>query len=196
MALRLLCQPRIALLCAVIAGHQRHAGLCHQRFRLGFRAHGADRGRGRTDEDDAGGLASGGEIGVLRQEAVAGMDRLRAALLRGIDDARDIEIAFARWRRSDQDRFIGRRDMQRVGVGLGIDRDRADAQALGRAHHAASDLAAIGDEDFVEQFGHIRNTPNDVFSIGALRLAEIASASTRRVSAGSMMPSSQSRALA
>ena len=44
--------------------------------------------------------------------------------------------------------------------------------------------------------GHIRKTPNRVGSIGALRLAEIDKASTIRVSAGSMMPSSHSRALA
>ena len=43
---------------------------------------------------------------------------------------------------------------------------------------------------------HIRNIPNRVFPIGALRLAEMASASRRRVSSGSMMPSSHSRALA
>jgi hypothetical protein len=43
---------------------------------------------------------------------------------------------------------------------------------------------------------HIRNTPNRVDSIGALSAAEIDSASTSRVSAGSMMPSSHSRALA
>ena len=193
---RLFRQPCIALLFAMIAGDQRHAGLRHQRFRLGFRAHGADRGGGRADEDDAGRLASGSEIRVLGEEAVTGMDRLRAALLCGVDDPRDVEIALARRGWADQDRFIGRRDMQRMSIGLGINRDRADTEALCRAHHAAGDLAAIGDQDFVEQLGHIRNTPNVVFSIGALRLAEIASASTRRVSAGSMMPSSQSRALA
>ena len=43
---------------------------------------------------------------------------------------------------------------------------------------------------------HIRKTPNWVASTGALRAAEIERASTIRVSAGSMMPSSQSRALA
>ena len=43
---------------------------------------------------------------------------------------------------------------------------------------------------------HIRNTPNVVLSLGRLREAEIASPSVRRVSAGSMTPSSHSRALA
>ena len=44
--------------------------------------------------------------------------------------------------------------------------------------------------------GYIRNTPNVVGSAGRFCDAEIARPSTRRVSAGSMMPSSHSRALA
>ena len=43
---------------------------------------------------------------------------------------------------------------------------------------------------------HMRNTPNFASGIGAFRLALMASASTRRVSAGSITPSSHSRALA
>jgi hypothetical protein len=47
----------------------------------------------------------------------------------------------------------------------------------------------------VDPQGHIRNTPKRVSFGGALRAAESASASTMRVSAGSMMPSSHSRAV-
>jgi len=43
---------------------------------------------------------------------------------------------------------------------------------------------------------YIRNTPNFVSGTGALSAAEKASARTRRVSPGRMMPSSQSRAVA
>jgi DNA-directed RNA polymerase specialized sigma24 family protein len=42
---------------------------------------------------------------------------------------------------------------------------------------------------------YMRKTPKVVSGIGAFRLAEIPSASTRRVSSGSRMPSSQSRAV-
>ena len=52
-------------------------------------------------------------------------------------------------------------------------------------------LAAGGAEATV----HIRNTPNFMGGIGAFRLADRASARTVRVSAGSMTPSSQSRAV-
>jgi hypothetical protein len=43
---------------------------------------------------------------------------------------------------------------------------------------------------------HILNTPNFVSGTGAFSAAEYASASTRRVSDGAMMPSSHSRAVA
>ncbi len=43
---------------------------------------------------------------------------------------------------------------------------------------------------------HIRNTPNRVSATGAFSAADSDSASTRRVSAGSMIPSSHSRAVA
>ena len=68
------------LILAVIARQQRDAGLLHQRLGRGFRAHRADRGRRRADEDDAGRRAGFGEFGILREEAVAGMDRLGAGL--------------------------------------------------------------------------------------------------------------------
>ena len=43
---------------------------------------------------------------------------------------------------------------------------------------------------------YMRNTPNRVGSIGALRLTKKASVSARRVSEGAMTPSSHSRAVA
>ena len=61
---------------AVIAGHQRHAGLLHQLLGRALGAHRADRARRRADEDDAAALACLGEVRVLRQETVARMDRL------------------------------------------------------------------------------------------------------------------------
>ena len=90
--------------------------------------------------------------------------------------------------------------MQRVAVGLGIDRDGRDPEPARGADHPTGDLSAIGDQDLAEQ-AHIRKTPKRVGSsakpeIGALRLAEIANARVIRVSTGSMTPSSHSRALA
>jgi len=67
----------------------------------------------RADEHEAGTLHLLGEVGVLREKAVARMDRLRVGDLGGADDRRDIEVARGRGRRSDADRFIGELDVLR-----------------------------------------------------------------------------------
>ena len=87
---------------------------------------------------------------ALGQEAVAGMHRLGAGLAAGVDDLVDHEIAFGRRRRPDQDRLVGHFDVQRVAVGLGIDRDRLDPHAAGGLDDPAGDLAAIGDQNSFE----------------------------------------------
>jgi hypothetical protein len=51
----------------------------------------------------------------------------------------------------DADGFIGHADVGGLGVGLGEDGDRLDAETLARAHHAASDLTAIGHEHLIEE---------------------------------------------
>ncbi len=135
---------------AVIAGHQRHAGPLHQLLGRAFGAHRADRARRRADEDDAGPLAFLGEVLVLRQEAVARMDRLCARTPGDLQDAVRAQIALPGRRRADQVRFVAHTHVQRARVGLGVHRDRADAQALARARHSHRDLAAVGYEDLVE----------------------------------------------
>ena len=57
-------------------------------------------------------------------------------------------------------------------------------------------LAAMPTRISATIVAYIRNTPNFVSSTGALSAADKASASTRRVSLGRMMPSSHSRAVA
>ena len=61
---------------AAAAGHARHAGRLHRADRLDLVAHQADRVGLGADEDEAGLLDAFGEVGVLGEEAVAGMDRL------------------------------------------------------------------------------------------------------------------------
>jgi len=45
-----------------------------------------------TDERDARPLAGCGEVGVLGEEAVAGVDRVGPGLERGVNDAIDVEV--------------------------------------------------------------------------------------------------------
>ena len=137
------------------------------------------------------------------------MDRLRAGTPGGVEDALDVQIAVARGGGADGDGAIGGGDMHRLGIGFRIDRDGFDAHAPRGAGDAAGDFTAIGNQQGADHprlahlgLGsvlhrhHIRNTPNFVGSIGAFSAAERDRPSTRRVSAGSMIPSSHSRAVA
>ena len=125
------------------------------------------------------------------------MDRLHAGSLGRRDNLVPDEIAFARRRRPDMHRFIRLPHMQRLGIRIGIDRDRADAHLPRRPNDPARNFAAIGDEERLDHGHHILNTPKDAFSgTGALSVAAKASPSTSRVCAGSITPSSHRRAVA
>ena len=120
------------------------------RLGLALRAHGADGGDRRPDEHDAGIGHRLREFGILRQEAVARMDGLGAGAVHGIDDGVDVEIAVLGRRRPDPHGLVGHGDVERAGIGIGVDRDGADAEPPRRAHDAAGDLAPIGDEELGE----------------------------------------------
>jgi hypothetical protein len=190
-----------ALILAVIAGHHRHGGGLHQCLGRRFRAHQPD-GLGRRPDEHQPSIRTGPrEIGIFRQEAIARMHGLGAGGACRIDDRFDVEVAVLGRRRTYQQGFVGERDMQRIAVGVGEHRHGPKAHAFGRADDPARDLAAVGDQELVEAPGerhrHILKMPKRVGSGGgALSPAASASASTVRVSAGSMMPSSQMRALA
>ncbi|ENN85754.1 hypothetical protein RHSP_36426 [Rhizobium freirei PRF 81] len=46
--------------------------------------------------------------------------------------------------------LIGHFNMQSIPVGIGVDGDRQDTHAARSLDHAAGDLAAIGDQNFLE----------------------------------------------
>src|SRR4051812_27279911 len=84
--LRLRPKPLRRLVLAEITGRDRHPRFLHQLLGGVLETHGADRSRLRPHPDQARRLDGLGEIGILGQEAVAGMDRLGAARLRRSDD--------------------------------------------------------------------------------------------------------------
>jgi hypothetical protein len=102
------------------------------------------------DEGDAGLLARFGEIGVLAEEPVARMDRLRPGGARGLQDAIGAQVAVCAGRRSHAHRPVRLHHVRRVGIGLGVDRDGLDAEPAGGADDPAGDGAAVGDEDLGE----------------------------------------------
>jgi hypothetical protein len=148
-------EPAVVLRVTVIAGHGGHAGGCRDALGFDFRAHPLHRHRGGSDENQPGGFAVSHKGGILRQKAVSGMDGVGVGPFRRRHDRMDVEIARARRRRADPDRLIGGPDVDGVDVGIGVDRDGADAEAAAGSHHAQRDLAAIGDQHRANWAGRI-----------------------------------------
>ena len=191
---RLFDQQRVVLLLTAVAGHRRHAGTLHQPLGGSLVSHCGDRlGRG-ADEDDPGVGAGLGEGCVLGEKAVAGVDRAGSGLPCSLDDLPAVEVGLGCRRRADLHGHVGCGNVRRVGVGLGVDGDGAQPHLAGAADYPAGDLAAVGHEDRVEGLGHqIRPTPKETgLTLRLSPSSAIASPkpSTRRLSRGSIMPSS------
>jgi hypothetical protein len=165
-AVGLLLQERRALLGAVVAGHQRHAGLFHQLLGLGLQAHGLDGGRRRADEHQPGLGARRREGLVLAQEAVARVDGLGAGGLGGFDDAFPLQVAVLGRAAADVHRLVAGRHVLGIGIGVGVDGDGADGEATGRRRHAAGDLSAVRDQDLLE---HCFRSPGAVVAPPGIR---------------------------
>ncbi len=169
--------------------HHRDTGFAGDLLGGQLVAAGAHRGGRRSDPDEPGTLDRLGEAGALGEEPVAGMDRLRPRLERRPQMLAGVEVA------DDRHRLRGAARVQRQRVGRLGDRDRRDPELPAGAEDTHRDLAAVRDQQLADLAAHMRKTPNCVSGIGACSAAEIPSASTRRVSRGSRIPSSQSRAL-
>jgi hypothetical protein len=132
------------------AGNARHAGLDHRLLGRHLVAHDADRLRRRPDEDEAGALDALGEVGVLAQEAVTGVDRLGIGHFGGRDDRRHVEVTLGRRCRADAHRLVGQLDVLGVAVGLRVHDHGLDAQFAAGALDAKCDFSPIRDQYFLE----------------------------------------------
>ena len=178
----------------------RHAAFGDVRLGANLVAHDLERVDARPDEHDPRRRAGLRKVRVLRQESVARVDRAGTGRLGGGHDRVDVEVAVVRGRRSDAHGDVGEPDVPRAGIRVAVDGDRADAHRSKRADDAAGDLAAIGDQDALEgsclgHRRHIRNSPKAGSGSGVAAQTSSASPRIVRVSAGSMMPSSQRRAV-
>ena len=98
-----------------------------------------------------GSLQRGGELRVLREESVAGVDGLRAGAAHGVEDRVDRQVALPGGRRADPDRDVGLGDVPGVRVGVAEHRDRANSHGPQRADDPHRDLAAVGDQNGIEE---------------------------------------------
>ena len=132
------------------AGHAGYAGLFHGTDRGNLVAHQADGFRARSDENESALFYPLGKIGVLREKAIAGMDRLGVSHFGGADDGRDVQVTVqgARW--TDTHGFVREFDVLGLAVGLGMQCHGADAERAAGALDAQRDLAAVGYDDFFD----------------------------------------------
>ena len=126
------------------ARNDRHAGIHHRLPGMGLVAHAVDDVRIRSDKGDAVFLTAAYELTVLRQEAIARVDRIGT----GVDGRRDelvhIQVVVFRRTLSDTDSLIRELRMQTVLVLLRVDRDTLDAHVPAGPDDADRDLASIG----------------------------------------------------
>ena len=179
-------------------GQHGHAGGGHQLLGLDLGAHRRDRGRRRADPDQPGVEHGLREVGVLGQEAVAGVDGVGAGGARGVDQQVGAQVGVGRRGAGQPDGAVGLARVRAVGVRVGVDGDGADAEVAAGAEDPAGDLAAVGDQDSgdhgVLTSGRRRSRrlalPAPTPSIARLAIADRHRPSTVRVSRGSMTPSS------
>ena len=89
-------------------------------------------------------------MGVFGEETVTGMDGIDVADLGHADDPFDKQIALGRGCGSDADCLIREADRQTVFIGLGVSDDGFDSHFAACPDDAEGDLAAIGNQDFIE----------------------------------------------
>ncbi len=129
----------------VRARNDRHSDVLHRLAGGGLVAHEPDLLRGRSDEVDVGRDARLGELRVLGEETVAGMDGVGAGDLGGGDDARDVEVGLARRSGPDADVVVGEAHVERFAIRFGVHGHRLDAELATGANHTEGNFSAISD---------------------------------------------------
>ena len=131
---------------ALRPGNHGNAGGYRGILGAGLVAETFKRFRRRPHEDHAGGFDRTGKIGILRQKAIAGMDRIRADRLRGGNHRVNLQIAFGCRSGADADGVSDLPNVKGICVGLRMHADRGDTAGPRGARDPAGNFAAIGDK--------------------------------------------------
>ena len=136
---------READLARLSARNDRYACRLRDSLRLELVAADTQRVRRRSDPDELRRVHRFGEVGVLGEEAVAGMDRIGTRLLGGADVLFREEVA------ADLHRLVRGACMERAPVVRGDDGNGLDPELARRAEDTQRDLAPVRDEQLADQ---------------------------------------------
>jgi len=128
------------------AWRDRHAGFDHAAARFGLVAHAADHFSGRADELDPTLGTDVCQLGIFRQEAIARMQRITTGFHGQVHQLARVQITGQRLG-TNAVSFVGTFNVQRVAVGVGIDRDRANAHLGASTHDSYGNFTTVGDQD-------------------------------------------------
>ena len=146
------------------ARHERGAGPLRDVPRGDLVAQVADRRRGRADPDQPRIEYGLGEVRVLRQKAVAGVDRVGAAAGGDVEQFVDAQVGVGGGLAVQRVRLVGEAGVRRVPVGVGVDGDAGQAGVLAGPDDSDGDLAAIGDQ-------YLAHDAEPTRTVGSVKLA-------------------------
>ena len=151
---------------AVAAGDQRGAGADGGLAGGDFVAEQPDGVRGGADPDESGVEDGLGEVGVLGQEAVAGVEGVGAGVGRGGEQLGDVQVG-VRGRVAAQGVGLVRGgDVQGVGVDVRVDGDGGQLRVVAGPGDPDGDFTAVGDQDLAHQL--LASCSGVVFSVMGL----------------------------
>ena len=132
-------------------GDDRNAGLDRDLTRAGLVAKGAHGFGLGADKGDSVRRTGIHELGVLGQQAIARMDRIRAAFFGHADDLGNRQIGLNGAKAlTDAIGLIRLKSVQRQLILFGVNGDGAFSHLVCGAHDADGDLASVGDQDLFE----------------------------------------------
>ena len=111
-----------------VARHDRHAGGADELAGARLRPHPRNDRPGRAHKRQAGLRTPGGELRILGEKPVAGMDGIGPRAPRGVEQGRNVQVAVGGRRRTDPHGLVGLAHVGRVGVGVRVDRDGVEAE--------------------------------------------------------------------
>ena len=104
----------------------------------------------RSDKADVAALAHIGEVRILGQEPIAGVNGIHVRDLGCTHYPINPQIALAGGGFADADGLVGQLDVHRVGIRFRVDRYRADVKLLAGADDANGDFPAVRNQDFLK----------------------------------------------